>query len=141
MSETTSTTTSKPTAAKKPSKSNWKFAGYWNALIGGFVLMISGFLMFFAYPLLAPGLAFIGGASFFTFTGLPWLIGLIQLLLGILVLFLIWEWLQDLARTGPLIKDVMWVGIILIIIGLITGGWGGILVFIGGIYYLLSISK
>ncbi|MHA1515406.1 MAG: hypothetical protein ACTSPF_07710 [Candidatus Heimdallarchaeaceae archaeon] len=36
MSETTTTTT---TTAKKPSKSNWKFAGYWNALIGGFVVL------------------------------------------------------------------------------------------------------
>ncbi|OLS32681.1 MAG: hypothetical protein HeimAB125_06490 [Candidatus Heimdallarchaeota archaeon AB_125] len=138
MSETTATTTT-TTAAKKPTKSNWKFAGYWNALIGGFVLLISGFLTFFTY--LAPGLYFIGSASFFTLAYIPWLTGLIQMLLGFLVLFLIWEWLQDTLKTGTLIKDSMWLGIILILVGLITGGLGGVLVLVGGIYYLLSIKK
>jgi len=137
MSETTTTTTT--TAAKKPIKSNWKFAGYWNALIGGFVLVIQGFFMFFSY--LAPGLGLIGGGSFFTFAYIPWLTGLIQMLLGFFVLIFIWEWLQDALKIGPLIKDVMWVGIILLLIGLITGGFGGILVFVGAIYYLLSIKK
>jgi len=126
MSETTTTI-----PAKKPIKSNWKFAGYWNALIGGFLLLLSGFLTFFAY--LAPGLFFLSSASFFTFAGTPWLTGLIQMLLGFLVLFLIWEWLQDKLKTGPLVKDVMWIGIILLVIGLITGGLGGILVLVGAI--------
>ena len=137
MSETTATTTT--TTAKKPSKSNWKFAGYWNTLIGGFILLITGFLTFFSY--LAPGLLFINGASFFIMAGLPWLTGLVQMLLGFLVLWLVWQWLQDLLRTGPLVKNAMWLGIILLVIGLITGGIGGVLVLVGAIYYLLSITK
>jgi len=134
MSETTTIP-----IAKKPTKSNWKFAGYWNALIGGFLLLFSGFLTFFSY--LAPGLYFISSATFFTFAYIPWLTGLIQMLLGFLVLFLVWEWLQDKLKTGPLVKNVMWLGIILLVIGLITGGLGGILVLVGGIYYILSINK
>ncbi|MCG3216266.1 MAG: hypothetical protein H7642_06115, partial [Candidatus Heimdallarchaeota archaeon] len=55
MSETTTT-------VKTISK--WEFAGYWTALIGGFVLIVQGILMFFSY--LSAGLLFIGGMSFFT---------------------------------------------------------------------------
>ena len=130
MSETTTT-------VKTVSK--WEFAGYWTALIGAFVLIVQGILMFFSY--LAPGLLFIGGMSFFTFANIAWLNGLLSLLLGILALFLIWKWLQVQVNTGPWIKDPMWLGIVLILIGLITGGSGGVLVLVGGVYYLLSIKN
>ncbi|NHJ33735.1 MAG: hypothetical protein FK732_12815 [Asgard group archaeon] len=130
MSETTTT-------VKTISK--WEFAGYWTALIGGFVLVVQGILMFFSY--LAGGLLFIGGMSFFTAANLPWLNGLLSLLFGILVLFLIWKWLQIQIKSGPWIKDPMWLGIVLILIGLITGGSGGVLVLVGGVYYLLSIKN
>lgn len=130
MSETTTT-------VKTISK--WEFAGYWTALIGGFVLIVQGILMFFSY--LSAGLLFIGGMSFFTLANIPWLNGLLSLVLGILVLFLIWKWLQVRIKTGPWIKDPMWLGIVFLLIGLITGGSGGVLVLVGGIYYLLSIKK
>ena len=128
MSETTIKTVSK-----------WEFAGYWNALIGAFILVIQGILMFFAE--LVDGLKYVGGLSFFTFAEILWLNGLISLLFGILVLFLIWEWLQQQIKTGPWIKDKMWLGVVLLLIGLITGGSGGILVLVGGIFYLVSIKN
>jgi hypothetical protein len=131
MSETTTTPTK--------TVSKWEFAGYWNALIGAFILVVQGILMFFAY--LADGLKYVGGMSFFTFADIFWLNGLLSLLLGILVLFLIWEWLQRQVKTGPWLKNKMWLGIVLLLIGLITGGAGGILVLVGGVYYLLSITK
>jgi hypothetical protein len=132
MSETTT-----PPPTKTVSK--WEFAGYWTSLIGAFILVVQGILMFFSY--LASGLLFIGGMSFFTFANIAWLNGLLSLLLGILVLFLIWEWLQQQVKTGPWIKDKMWLGIVLLLIGLITGGSGGVLVLVGGVYYLLSLKK
>ena len=131
MSETTTATTK--------TVSKWEFAGYWTALIGGFVLVVQGILMFFSY--LADGLKYIGGMSFFTLAEKPWLNGLLSLLLGILVLFLIWKWLQVQIKTGPWIKDRMWLGVIFLVIGLITGGSGGVLVLVGGVYYLLSVKK
>ncbi len=138
MSETTITTT----PAKKPVKSNWEFAGYWNTLIGGFVLIVQGFLTFFWQ--LAPGIQFLGNSNFFLFsigTWAIWFNAVIQMLLGIFVLILIWAWIQDLLKIGVLIKDNMWLGIIFIVIGLITLGLGGVLVLVGGIFYLLSIKK
>ncbi|NPD89575.1 MAG: hypothetical protein HGN29_12720 [Asgard group archaeon] len=127
------------TATPKPTESKWIFTGYWDALIGGFILIIQGFLAFFSQ--LSGGLGVFGGMSFFALTEVWWLSALLSLLLGILVLFLIWKWLLDKIGMKPLIKDTMWLGIILLIIGLITGGTGGVLVFIGGIFYLLSLSK
>ena len=132
MSETTTT-------VKTVSK--WEFAGYWTALIGGFVLVVQGILMFFSYLASATMANSIGGLSFFTFASIAWLNGLLALLLGILVLFLIWKWLQVQIKTGPWIKDPMWLGIVLLLIGLITGGAGGVLVLVGGVYYLLSIKN
>lgn len=149
MSESTTTTTT-TTKAKKPtsptptsSKDKWRFAGYWNVLIGGFILIIQGFLSFFGT--LAPGLyLFIGSANFFNFAGGLWVLwfnAVIQLLLGIFILILIWEVIQRLLNIGVLIKDTMWLGIVLLVIGLITLGIGGVLVVVGSIFYLLSIEK
>ncbi|MFW9852965.1 MAG: hypothetical protein ACFFDS_08480 [Candidatus Thorarchaeota archaeon] len=141
MSETTTTTT-KTTTAKKPIKTNWEFAGYWDALIGGFILVVQGFLTFFWT--LAPGITFLGSSNFFTLatgTWYWWFNAVIQMLLGIFVLILIWAWIQDLLKIGVLVQDKMWLGIILIVIGLITLGLGGVLVLVGGIFYLLSIKK
>ena len=136
MSETTTTA-----PAKKPVKSNWEFAGYWDALIGGFVLLVQGFLTFFWT--LAPNITFLGNTNFFTFTGGTWYFwfnAVIQMLLGLLVLILIWAWIQDLFKIGVLIQNKMWLGIIFIVIGLITLGLGGVLVLVGGIFYLLSVK-
>jgi len=146
-STTTTTTTTKATKAttKPPSatKDKWLFAGYWNVLIGGFILIIQGFLSFFGT--LAPGLyLFIGSANFFNFAGGLWVLwfnAVIQLLLGIFILILIWGVIQKLLNVGVLIKDRMWLGIVLLVIGLITMGIGGILVVLGSIFYLLSITK
>ena len=135
MSETTPTTTT----VKKVS--NWEFAGYWTALIGAFVLIVQGILMFLSLIAGAGGLQFVGGLSFFTIFADAWVNGLLSLLLGILILFLIWKWLQVQIKSGPWIKDPMWLGIVLLLIGLITGGSGGILVLVGGVYYLLSIKN
>ena len=132
MSETTTT-------VKTISK--WEFAGYWTTLIGAFILIVQGILMFFSLIAGAEGLDVIGGMSFFTIFTDAWVNGLLSLVLGILVLFLIWKWLQVQIKTGPWIKDPMWLGIVFLLIGLITGGSGGVLVFVGGIYYLLSIKK
>ena len=143
---TTTTTTTKPKPepkAQKASKEKWGFAGYWNVLIGAFILIIQGFLTFFWQ--LSPGLfAFIGMTNFFILSGGVWAIwfnAVIQMLLGFFILILIWEVVQKLLRTGVLIKDTMWLGIVLLVIGLITMGPGGILVVVGSIFYLLSISK
>ena len=130
MSETTTT-------VKTISK--WEFAGYWTVLIGGFVLIVQGLLTFFSQ--ISTGLSVFGGMSFFALTAAWWLSALLSLVLGILILFLIWKWLQVKVKTGPWIKDPMWLGIVFLLIGLITGGSGGVLVFVGGIYYLLSIKK
>ena len=138
MSESTTTTTTVKTVSK------WEFAGYWTALIGAFVLIVQAILTFFSYIGGASGLGFIGGMSFFTLIGggtLLWINGLLSILLGILVLFLIWEWLQKQVKTGPWITNKMWLGVILLVIGLITGGSGGVLVLVGGVYYLLSETK
>ena len=113
--------------------------GYINTLIGGFILVIQGILLIIGQCVNA--LRDVGDISFLAFTSLFWLNGLITLLLGILVLFLIWEWLQKKARTGPWIKDTVWLSVILIVIGVITGGTGGIFVFVGGILYLVGQTK
>ncbi len=135
MSETTTTTTT----AKKPAKSNWKFAGYWNVLIGGFILFIQGFLGFFWLF----GANILSASNFFNFGGVwgAWVGAAITLLLSFLVLLLIWEWLQDLLKVGALVKDPLWLGIIFIVIGLLTFGIGGALVLIGGIFFIISSQK
>ncbi|MHA1198859.1 MAG: hypothetical protein ACTSQF_05855 [Candidatus Heimdallarchaeaceae archaeon] len=113
--------------------------GYINALIGGFILVIQGILTMIAQAVNA--LRVVGSVSFLAFTNLFWLNGLIMLILGVLVLFLVWDWLQKQTKTGPWIKDVVWLAIVLIVIGFITGGTGGIFVFVGGILYLVGQTK
>jgi len=113
--------------------------GYINSLIGGFILVIQGILTIISEA--ANALDVVGGMSFLAFTGIKWLNGLIMLLLGVLVLFLIWEWLQKKTKTGPLIKDSVWLAVVLIIIGFITGGTGGIFVLVGGILSLIGQTK
>ncbi len=44
-------------------------------------------------------------------------------------------------KMKPLIPKPLELGLTLIFFGLITGGTGGILVFIGGIFYMISNSK
>jgi len=113
--------------------------GYINTLIGGFILVIQGILTMIAQAV--KELRVVGNVSFLAFTKLYWLNGLIMLILGLLVLFLVWDWLQKQTRTGPWIKDVVWLAIVLIVIGFITGGTGGIFVFVGGILYLVGQTK
>ncbi|MHA1419780.1 MAG: hypothetical protein ACTSVO_00885 [Candidatus Heimdallarchaeaceae archaeon] len=113
--------------------------GYINTLIGGFILVIQGILTIIAEG--ARALEVVGSVSFLSFTGVLWLNGLITLILGILVLFLVWDWLQKQTRTGPWIKDPVWLAIVLIVIGFITGGTGGIFVFVGGILYIVGQTK
>lgn len=146
---TTTTTTTKKTPAKKAttappssSKDKWRFAGYWNALIGAFILIVQGFLLFFNG--LAGGIGFLAGSNIFVTFGSNWGIWLaaaLQMALGIFILILIWETIQKLLNIGVLVKDTMWLGIILLLIGIITLGLGGALVLVGGIFYLLSIPK
>ncbi|MHA1532575.1 MAG: hypothetical protein ACTSR6_11310 [Candidatus Heimdallarchaeota archaeon] len=121
------------------SDSKWRFAGYWNALIGGFILIVQGFLSFFSR--LNAGFEVFGGLSFFALTGLWWLSALLAMIIGFLVLLLIWKWLVDKIGRGPLISDPIGIGIALLIFGLIAGGIGGVLVLIGGIFYLISSAK
>ena len=61
-----------------------------------------------------------------------------MLILGILVLFLVWDWLRKQTRTGPWIKDTAWLAIVLIVIGFITGGTSGIFVFVGSVLNLVG---
>ncbi|MBK5115125.1 MAG: hypothetical protein KGD59_11460 [Candidatus Heimdallarchaeota archaeon] len=121
------------------SDSKWLFAGYWDALIGGFILIIQGFLSFFSQ--LNEGLGVFGSLSFFALVDLWWLSALLSMVIGFLVLLLIWKWIIDKIGRGPLISDPIGIGIVLLILGLIAGGIGGVLVLIGGIFYLIGSSK
>jgi hypothetical protein len=127
------------TTTQTQTESKWEFAGYWDALIGAFILIVQGILTFFSQ--LSSGLGIFGGMSFFALTGVWWLSALLSLLFGILTLFLIWKWLIKQIGMKPLIPKPLELGITLIFFGLITGGTGGILVFIGGIFYMISNSK
>ncbi len=112
-----------------------------NSLTGGFILVIQGLLTIIAEAKAARGLEVVGGMSFLSFTGIYWLNGLIMFLLGILVLFLVWDWLQKKMKTGPWIKDITIIAVILIIIGFITGGAGGLFILSGGIWSLVGQTK
>ena len=112
-----------------------------NTLIGGFILVFQGLLTMIAQAQSARGLEVVGGMSFLSFTGLFWLNGLIMLILGLLVLFLVWEWLQKKTKTGPWIKDIALLAVMIIIIGFITGGAGGLFVLSGGILSLVGQTK
>ncbi|MCE7740397.1 MAG: hypothetical protein KAU62_10065 [Candidatus Heimdallarchaeota archaeon] len=112
-----------------------------NSLTGGFILVIQGLLTIIAEAKAARGLEVVGGMSFLSFTGIYWLNGLIMFLLGILVLFLVWDWLQKKMKTGPWIKDITIIAVMLIIIGFITGGAGGLFILSGGIWSLVGQTK
>ena len=103
--------------------SNWRFAGYWDALIAGFILIVQGFLSFFSN--LNSGFEVFGGLSFFALVGVWWLSALLSIVIGFLVLLLIWKLLVDKIGRGPLITDPIGIGIVLLIFGLIAGGIGG----------------
>ena len=115
--------------------------GHVNTLIGGFILVLQGFLTMIAQAQSARGLEVVGGMSFLSFTGIFWLNGLIMFLLGVLVLFLVWGWLQEQLKTGPWIKDITLLAVVMIIIGFITGGAGGMFVFSGGILSLVGQTR
>jgi len=115
--------------------------GYINSLIGGFILIIQGFLTIIATAEGAKELRVVGGMSFLVFSEIYWLNGLIMLLLGVLVLLLIWKWLQNILKINPLIKDTVWVNVVFILIGFITGGAGGLFVLSGGILYFVGQAK
>ena len=112
-----------------------------NTLTGGFILVIQGLLTIIAEAKAARGLEVVGGMSFLSFTGIFWLNGLIMFLLGILVLFLIWDWLQKKMKTGPWIKDITILAVIMILVGFISGGVGGLFVLSGGILSLVGQTK
>jgi hypothetical protein len=117
-------------------KVNWISAGYIDSLIGGFLLVIQGIL-----TIVSDISGIVGELSFLSFSGIRWLNGLIMIVLGFLVLFLVWSWLQLRLRVGTPIKNRIILGIILIVLGLISGGTGGILVLIGGILFLIGGIK
>lgn len=108
-------------------------------MIGGFILVIQGILTMIGQGVRE--LRVVGSVSFLAFSDIFWLNGLIMLILGVLVLFLVWDWLQKQVKTGPWIKDIVWLAIVLIVIGFITGGTGGIFVLVGGILYLVGQTK
>ena len=152
MSEsTTTTTTTKPkpkpkkATAKTPTvtKDKWFFAGYWNVLIGSFVLIVQGILQLVS--LIGAGIGILGGSSLFLIGGATvWAIilsGILMIVLGLFFLILMWEPIQTAFNTGVILKDRMWLGIIFLVGGLLTLGVGGALVLVGGIFYLLSIPK
>jgi len=112
-----------------------------NTLTGGFILVIQGLLTIIAEAKPARGLEVVGGMSFLSFTGIFWLNGLIMFLLGILVLFLTWDWLQKKTKTGPWIKDNAALAVIMILVGFISGGAGGLFVLSGGILSLVGQTK
>jgi len=112
-----------------------------NTLIGGFILVIQGLLTIISEVQSARGLEVVGGMSFLSFTGIRWLNGLIMFLLGILVLFLVWDWLQKTVKTDPWIKEITLLAVLMIIIGFVTGGPGGLFVLSGGILSLIGQTK
>ena len=112
-----------------------------NTLTGGFILVIQGLLTIIAEAKSARGLEVVGGMSFLSFTGIFWLNGLIMFLLGILVLFLTWDWLQKKIKTGSWIKDNAALAVIMILVGFISGGAGGLFVLSGGILSLVGQTK
>jgi len=113
----------------------WASVGYFDSLIGGFVLLVQGILTIVGQG--SNNLEdYFGSLSFLTYIE-PWISGLVMILLGFLILVLVWEWLQQQLRTGSLDNWII-LGILLIILGLVAGGVGGILVLIGGICYLIG---
>ncbi len=117
----------------------WISIGYIDSLIGGFILILQGILTIVGQGV-SVLVSYVSGISFLTFTGIPWVNGLIMILVGFLILFLVWEWLQLKLRTGSIDNWII-LGVLLIVFGFVTGGVGGILVLIGGICYLIGGIK
>ena len=116
----------------------WTSVGYLDSLIGGFVLLVQGIL-----TIIGQGdnnlENYFGSLSFLTYIE-AWISGLVMILIGFLVLILVWDWLQISLKTGSLDNWII-LGILLIILGIVSGGVGGILVLIGGICYLIGGIK
>jgi hypothetical protein len=92
---------------------------YYLALIGGIILVILGLLSFVGWAFSGPMPSFLGalGGVF---------AGIIEIILGIVAIY-------GAKRVNNLVWDI-----VLIVVGLLGGGWGGLLVLIGGIVGLAS---
>jgi|SRR5208337_2892360 len=91
---------------------------YYLALIGGIIIIIQGLLRFvgMAFPMFMPSvLGALGGAFW----------AIIEIILGIVAIY-----------GAKRLPDLMW-DIILIIVGVLAGDWGGVLVLLAGIVGLL----
>jgi hypothetical protein len=96
------------------------YAGYILALIGGILLVIFGVIAIFSSP-------FVGFFTASILGGLSALgSGIVTLVLGIIAL-----------AGARFVSTIVW-GIVLLIVGLIAGGIGGVLVFIGALLGLIS---
>ncbi|MGA2627426.1 MAG: hypothetical protein ABSF63_10285 [Candidatus Bathyarchaeia archaeon] len=92
---------------------------YYLALIGGIILVILGILSFVGMAFSSPMPSLLGG--------LGGAFGaIIQIILGLIAIY-----------GSKRLPDLMW-DIILIIVGVFGGGWGGILVLLGGIVGLAA---
>ena len=92
---------------------------YYLALIGGIILVILGLLSFVGWAFSSPMPSFLG-----TLGGV--FAGIIEIILGIVAIY-------GAKRVNNLVWDI-----VLIVVGLLGGGWGGLLVLIGGIVGLAS---
>ena len=117
-------------------KISWTGAGYIDSLIGGFLLIIQGIL-----TIASEVSGIVGELSFLSFSGERWLNGLIMIVLGFVVLLFVWHWLQLRLHMGTPIKNRILLGILLIVFGLVSGGTAGILVLIGGIFFVIGGIK
>jgi hypothetical protein len=96
------------------------YAGYILALIGGILLVIFGIISIFSSPFVGIFTAsFLGGLS--AFTG-----GVLDLILGVVAI-----------AGAKWVSRPVW-GIVLLIVGIIAGGAGGVLVFLGALLGLIS---
>ena len=96
------------------------YAGYILALIGGVILVIFGLISIFSSP-------FIGFFTASILGGLSALAGgIVTLILGIIAIV-----------GARQVSTIVW-AVVLLIIGIIAGGIGGILVFLGALLGLIS---
>ncbi len=96
------------------------YAGYILALIGGIILVILGVISIFSSPFVGFFTAsFLGGLS--AFTG-----GVVNVILGVVAI-----------AGARWVSRPIW-GVILLVIGILAGGIGGVLVFLGALLGLIS---
>ncbi len=107
-----------------------KGAGYIDSIIGGIILVVQGILTFFG------GLGVVGGSVLGFLSDI--FAGIIMIILGLLVLLLVWEQVQYLFKTGPIIRNDLIIGIVVTIIGLVAGGSAGLLIVVGGILFIIG---